>query len=287
MSKIIDGKKLAHTILQEVQRRAMYIKDTYNIVPYIVSILVGYDHPSEIYLHMKMQTARKLGVIGKIIRFSKSITQIKLIHELRRLNNNKITGLLVQLPLPQHLNHNTILHNIDSNKDIDAVSVYHAGLLYNKQNFITSCTAQGIMYVLKYYLDKLTGKKVVVIGRSQIVGRPIAAMLLNENCTVTQIHSKTRNIAKECHDADIIIVAIGMPKFLQAHWVKKGCFVIDVGINKEEGFMVGDTHFKDLLAKVSYITPVPGGVGPLTVAFLLLNTLKLCYIHNRLDWNEY
>jgi methylenetetrahydrofolate dehydrogenase (NADP+)/methenyltetrahydrofolate cyclohydrolase len=286
MSKIVDGKKLAHCLLRDVTNKALYLKNSHNITAKIVTILVGHNSASEVYVRAKLEAAQKVGIIVDLVRFDHDITKEQLIKKLKKLNDDcTVTGVLVQFPLPKHLNVHDIFNTISSVKDIDGFGVYNTGLLNHNQSVIEPCTPQGILYVLKKYCGNLTGKKAVVIGRSIIVGRPVLSMLLNANCTVTQVHSKTVNIKKECLDADIIIVAVGIANFLQATWVKRGCFVVDVGINRYEGKLVGDADFSNLLTKVSYITPVPGGIGPLTVASLMLNAVKLCYIQNRLDWD--
>jgi methylenetetrahydrofolate dehydrogenase (NADP+)/methenyltetrahydrofolate cyclohydrolase len=285
MTKIIDGRKLADEILHKVTQKAQVLKDNHNKVAKIVTILVGNNSASEIYIKAKLQAAEKVGIIGQLVRFPGDITEEDFIAGLQKFNTDKtVTGILVQFPLPPHLNKNIVFDTLDSKKDIDAFGIYNTGLLNHNQADIMPCTPQGILYLLKQYFTDLTGKKVVVIGRSKIVGRPMAAILLNENCTVTQVHSKTKNVPAECARADIIIVAVGVAKFLRADWVKEGCFVVDVGINRDDGGLVGDTDFDNLLEKVSYITPVPGGVGPLTVANLMLNAMKLCYIQTQIDW---
>jgi len=285
MNKIIDGRKLADKILREVTLKTKFLKEKHNLVAKIVTILVGHNSASEIYINAKLQMAKKVGIIGRLKRLSQDIIKTEFITELQKLNIDKtVTGILVQFPLPSHLDKNIVFNILDRKKDIDGFGVYNTGLLHHNQADIMPCTPQGVLYILKEYFSNLSGKKVVVIGRSQIVGRPMAAILLNENCTVTQVHSKTKNIQAECLRADIIIVAVGVAKFLCADWIQNGCFVVDVGMNREGNRLVGDTDFNNLLEKVSYITPVPGGVGPLTVANLMLNAIKLCYIQNQIDW---
>ncbi len=203
------------------------------------------------------------------------------------LNNDiSITGILVQLPLCNNLNEYIVFKSIDYKKDVDGFGILNTGLLNHWKSEIMPCTPQGILYILKKYIKDLSGKKAVIIGRSIIVGRPMSSILIKENCTVTVTHSKTKNIKNECKNADILISAAGVPNLVKESWVKDNAFVVDVGINRVNNKLIGDVDFDNVKNKASFITPVPGGIGPLTVANLMLNTLRLFYIQNNLVRDE-
>ena len=282
MTKIIDGKSIAKEILEEVKEKVKEIKANLKIYPKIVTVLVGNNPASEIYVKAKLKSAQQVGIGAELLKLNQDISTEELSKVITGLNKDKkVTGILVQLPLPKSLNDDIVFKLIDYKKDIDGFGIYNTGLLNHWKTSILPCTPQGILYILKKYLgNDLSGKKAVVIGRSSIVGRPMASILIKESCTVTVTHSKTINLKQECLRADILIVATGIPLLVKSDWIKKGCFVVDVGINRLGNKVVGDVDFENVKSKASYITPVPGGVGPLTVANLMLNALKLCYLQN-------
>ena len=282
MTKIIDGKSIAKEILEEVKEKVKEIKANLKIYPKIVTVLVGNNPASEIYVKAKLKSAQQVGIDAELLKLNQDISTEELSKVITGLNKDKkVTGILVQLPLPKSLNDDIVFKLIDYKKDIDGFGIYNTGLLNHWKTSILPWTPQGILYILKKYLgNDLSGKKAVVIGRSSIVGRPMASILIKESCTVTVTHSKTINLKQECLRADILIVATGIPLLVKSDWIKKGCFVVDVGINRLGNKVVGDVDFENVKSKASYITPVPGGVGPLTVANLMLNALKLCYLQN-------
>ena len=288
MSNIIDGKLIAEEILQKVKVKVEVLKTNFNIHPHIVTVLVGENSASEIYVKAKLQTAKRVGIDAQLLRLKSNSSNHELSELITSLNEDpKITGILVQLPLPNTLDPNIVFELIDHKKDIDAFGIYNIGLLNHWNTSILPCTPQGILYILKRYLgDDLSGKKAVVIGRSIIVGRPMASILIKESCTVTVTHSKTVNLKQECENADIVIAAAGVPLLVKADWIKDGCFVVDVGMNRLGDKLVGDVDLENVKSKAAYITPVPGGVGPLTVANLMLNALKLCYIQHSMDLKD-
>ena len=283
MSKIIDGKSIAQEILDDVKTKVEEIKISFKVYPKIITVLVGDDPASEIYVKAKLKVAKQVGIEAELLKLDQNTSNQELSELITSLNkDSKVTGILVQLPLPKALDDNIVFKLIDYKKDIDGFGIYNTGLLNHWQTSILPCTPQGILYILKKYLgNNLAGKKAVIIGRSAIVGRPMASILIKESCTVTVAHSKTIDLKQECVSADILIAATGVPLLVKSDWVKKGCFVIDVGINRLENKVVGDVDFENIQHKASYITPVPGGIGPLTVANLMLNALKLCYLQNK------
>ncbi|MBY0580539.1 MAG: bifunctional 5,10-methylenetetrahydrofolate dehydrogenase/5,10-methenyltetrahydrofolate cyclohydrolase, partial [Rickettsiales bacterium] len=268
------------SIKKEVAEKFEIIKKR----PKIATVLIGDNSASKVYVNAKLKAAENVGINTELLTFSEDIGNKKLCEIITTLNERPdITGILVQLPLPNHLDEQIVFENIDYRKDVDAFGIYNTGLLNHWKSQIMPCTPQSILYILKKYLKELSGKKAVIIGRSIIVGRPLASILIKENCTVTVVHSKTINIKEECSLADILIVATGVPNLVKADWVKKNSFVIDVGISRVNNKLVGDVDFESVKNTTSFITPVPGGIGPLTVANLLLNTLKLFLIQNNLS----
>jgi methylenetetrahydrofolate dehydrogenase (NADP+)/methenyltetrahydrofolate cyclohydrolase len=288
MSNIINGKLIAEEILQKVKAEVEELRREFGIQPRIATVLVGENSASEIYVKAKLQTAKRVGIDAELTRLSQNSSNQELSELITSLNEDpKVTGILVQLPLPASLDPGIVFKLIDHKKDIDGFGIYSTGLLNHWDTHVLPCTPQGILYVLKKYMgEDLSGKKAVVIGRSVIVGRPMASILIKESCTVTVAHSKTVDLKSECIDADIIIAAAGVPLLVKADWVKLGCFVVDVGINRVGDKLVGDVDFENVKNKASYITPVPGGIGPLTVANLMLNALKLCYLQYNLAFKD-
>lgn len=287
MTNIIDGKLIAEDILKLVKNKVNEKFNQINLLPKIVTILAGGNPASEIYVKAKLKAAKKVGIDTELITIDKETTNDDLHNLIVSLNNDKrITGILVQLPLCNNLNEYIIFKSINYKKDVDGFGILNIGLLNHWKSEIMPCTPQGILYILKKYIKDLSGKKAVIIGRSIIVGRPMSSILIKENCTVTITHSKTKNIKNECKNADILISAAGVPNLVKEDWVKDKAFVVDVGITRINNKLIGDVDFENVKNKASFITPVPGGIGPLTVANLMLNTLRLFYIQNNLVKDE-
>ena len=288
MPEIIDGKSIAKEILIGVETKVKEIKRNLKVYPKIATVLIGNDPASEIYVKAKLKVAKQVGIDTQLLRLNQNASDKELSDLITSLNEDKkITGILVQLPLPDVLDNDIIFKLIDYKKDIDGFGIYNTGLLNHWNTSILPCTPQGILYILKKYLgNNLAGKKAVIIGRSAIIGRPMASILIKESCTVTVAHSKTLNLKQECIKADILIAAAGVPLLVKSDWIKEGCFVVDVGINRLANKVIGDVDFENVKNKASYITPVPGGIGPLTVANLMLNALKLCYLQHALDFDN-
>ena len=275
--KIIDGKKISGQIKDELKN----LIEKENIKPSMVVISVGDNEASKVYVAQKEKAANYVGYSYKHIHFD-SISDDDLIYEIEKINKDKnINGVIVQLPLPKGMDETRIVNSINPDKDIDGLTVVNAGRLINKQKGLVSCTPNGIMELLKRENIDVEGKNAVVIGRSILVGKPMANLLLNANSTVTVCHSKTKDIKSITKKADIIIVAIGKKHFLTEDMIKKGSIVIDVGINRENGKLYGDCDIDKCLPKVKRITPVPGGVGPMTVAMLMKNTYDAYKLQNK------
>jgi len=275
---IIDGKKISEQLLAELKSKIDADKKLQAKPPKLAIILVGDDPASSIYVNNKIRAAARVGIITEFIAYTPDVLETSMLKEIDRLNKDEdISGIIVQLPLPSHINKSKVIMAIDPNKDVDGFHPLNVGLLYSPlaHNFV-SCTAMGCLHLIRSCIDDLSGKNVVVIGRSNIVGRPLAALLLKEHCTVTICHSRTKGLATITKNADIVISAVGNPKFLKKEHFNSEALVIDVGINRVESEnkyeLVGDVDFHEVKKHVKYITPVPGGVGPMTVAYLLLNT---------------
>ena len=279
---IIDGKKFAQELRNEIKKEIESIKKTRNTTPGLTVILVGNHTPSEIYVRNKELSAKEVGITSEVIRFESSITQEKLIEVIHGLNKDKkVHGILVQLPLPQHINGSKIIEEIDPKKDVDGFHPVNVGNLSSGKDSLVPCTPLGSYLLIKNVQKNLTGLEALIIGRSNLNGKPMAQLLLKEDCTVTIGHSKTKNLKELCQKADIVVAAVGRANLVKGDWVKEGAIVIDVGINREEdktekkGYkIVGDVEFDSVVKKARAITPVPGGVGPMTIACLLNNTLK-------------
>lgn len=279
---IIDGKKFAQELRNEIKKEIESIKKTRNITPGLTVILVGNHTPSEIYVRNKELSAKEVGITSEVIRFESSITQEKLIEVIHGLNKDKkVHGILVQLPLPPHINGSKIIEEIDPKKDVDGFHPVNVGNLSSGKDSLVPCTPLGSYLLIKNVQKNLTGLEALIIGRSNLNGKPMAQLLLKEDCTVTIGHSKTKNLKELCQKADIVVAAVGRANLVKGDWVKEGAIVIDVGINREEdktekkGYkIVGDVEFDSVVKKARAITPVPGGVGPMTIACLLNNTLK-------------
>lgn len=278
-AKILDGKALAQTIREELKQKIATLPAT----PALAVILVGADPASEIYIRNKEKACQTVGITPHTYKLSADTPEEELIQLITKLNNApEINGILVQLPLPQHLDTQKILQAVSPLKDVDGFHPLNAGLLQQKNpaGFIP-CTPKGIIKLLHTAQKDLSGLNAVVVGRSQIVGLPVAQLLLNENCTVTVAHSKTKNLATLCRSADILVAAIGKPEFITKEYIKPDSLIIDVGINRTEDGLKGDVKFADAKDTAAYITPVPGGVGPMTIAMLLENTLEAYLKQNR------
>ena len=274
MATLIDGKAVSQAIKDEIKQEIAQIKKTNGKDISLAVVLIGDDPASKVYVNNKAKACEYVGITSYTYRLPEETTQEhaeELVSSL--VNDDKITGILVQLPLPKHLDENKILKLIPAKKDVDGFSDENIGKLLQGKKTVISCTPFGVMELLRHYNVDLTGKNAVVIGRSNIVGKPMTALLINANATVTVCHSKTVNLKEITNKADVLIVAIGRPKFVTADMVKDGAVVIDVGINRVDGKLVGDVDFDEVEKKASMITPVPGGVGPMTIAMLMKNTL--------------
>jgi len=271
INKIIDGKKVSASIKEKL---ANEIKNLL-IKPTLVVIQVGDNPASNVYVKNKEKAALNIGMNFNHIKFDENISEEEIIEEIENLNNdNNIHGIIVQLPLPKHLDSKKIINKINPTKDVDGLTELNLGKLVNDEDCLTSCTPTGVMELLKEYNIDLKGKHAVIVGRSTLVGKPLIHMLLKEDATVTVCHSKTNDLKDFTKSADILIVAVGKKHLISADMIKKDAVIIDVGINKIENKIYGDVNFDEVINNVSHITPVPGGVGPMTVAMLLQNTLK-------------
>src|SRR3989338_463441 len=270
-AKIIDGKKIADEILEELKKKAGDLKEK----PGLAIVLVGNNPASEIYVSSKLKKAESAGFYVEKHALSEKITQNELLGLIDGLNQNKkIHGFIVQLPLPKHINENMVIDSILPHKDVDGFTPVNLGNLVNDNNMLLPATARACMELIKSTGAHIAGKNAVVIGRSSIVGKPAALLLLQRNATVTMCHSKTKNLAEYTKNADILVVAVGKAELIKKDMVKKGAIVIDVGINRTHSGIIGDVDFENVKEVAGYITPVPGGVGPMTIAMLLDNTLK-------------
>ena len=285
MTDIISGKEIAQKLRDEIKKEILELKKKYGKVPGLAVIQVGDVAASSVYVRAKTKSAKEVGIEIIDHHLDKRISENELLEIINKLNNqNNVSGILVQLPLPKNINEQKILDSINPNKDADGFHPLNVGKLSISSNIndelLIPCTPLGCLIMLKSLKIDLRGKHAVVIGRSNIVGKPMAQLLIKESCTVTIAHSKTKNIEDECRRADIIIAAVGKPKIVKKNWVKKNVIVIDVGINrlenntngKIETKLVGDVDFEDVKEKCLAISPVPGGVGPMTIACLLKNT---------------
>ncbi|RUM73364.1 MAG: bifunctional methylenetetrahydrofolate dehydrogenase/methenyltetrahydrofolate cyclohydrolase FolD [Sulfurovum sp.] len=274
--QLIDGKSLAAKVQQDVAQEVEKLKQEKNIVPGLAVILVGDDPASHAYVKMKAKACEKVGFYSITHNMPDTISQKEIIEIIEMMNANPhIDGILVQLPLPKHIDTDKILEVIDPRKDVDGFHPYNVGRLVTKLDSFVACTPLGVMKMFEAYGIDLKGKDVCVVGASNIVGKPMASLLLNADATVTVTHIHTKDLAAHTSQADIVVVGVGVPGLIKADMVKEGAIVIDIGINKlDDGRLVGDVAFDEVAPKCSYITPVPGGVGPMTIAMLLTNTLK-------------
>jgi len=271
---IIDGKKEAALLREEIKKEISSIKEKTNKVPGISVILIGDFAPSQIYVKNKEKNSKEVGINSEVIRYSGEVTEKKILEKIKELNNNQeVSGILVQLPLPDQINKEKVINAIDPLKDVDGFNPINVGNLASGYKAIIPCTPLGCLLLIKKVENNLSGKHAVIIGRSNLNGKPMSQLLLRENCTVTIVHSKTKDIKEQCQKADILVAAVGVANLVKGDWVKKNSIVIDVGINKIENKIVGDVDFDEVKNKVKAITPVPGGVGPMTIACLLKNTV--------------
>ncbi len=274
--QIIDGKRLANRVQEYVAKEVEELKQVKNIVPGLAVILIGDDPASHAYVKMKAKACERVGFYSITHNMPDTISQEEIIGTISMMNDNpRIDGILVQLPLPSHVDTDKILEVIDPNKDVDGFHAYNVGRLVTGLDSFVACTPLGVMKMFEEYNIDLKGKDVCVVGASNIVGKPMASLLLNANATVTVTHIHTKDLKSHTLRADIIIVGVGVPKLIKEDMVKEGAIVIDIGINRiSDGSLVGDVDFETVSNKCSFITPVPGGVGPMTIAMLLDNTLK-------------
>lgn len=283
----IDGKLFALTAREKVAKQVAYLKDTHGLTPGLAVVLVGEDPASQVYVRNKNTATKAAGMKSEEIRLRANASQEEVLDVVKRLNEDpSIHGILVQLPLPEQVDEMAVINTIDPAKDVDGFHVINSGRQAVGLDAMVPCTPLGCITLLKDRLGDLSGKNAVVVGRSNIVGKPMASLLLAESCTVTIAHSRTQDLPAVCRGADILVAAVGRPEMLRGDWIKPGATVIDVGINRIEADdgktrLVGDVHYNEALEIAEGVTPVPGGVGPMTIAFLLVNTVTAaCRIHN-------
>ena len=277
---IIDGKKEAANLREEIKNEILEIKKKINKNPNLTVILIGDFTPSQIYVRNKEKNSTEVGITSNVIKYPKEVSEKEVLDKINELNNDKnISGILVQLPLPEQISKEKIINAIDPKKDVDGFNPINVGNLASGYKSIVPCTPLGCLLLIKKVEKNLSGKHAVIIGRSNLNGKPMAQLLLKENCTVTVVHSKTNNLQEECLKADILVAAVGVPNLVKKDWVKSSAIVIDVGINKVGDKIVGDVNFEEIKDNIKAITPVPGGVGPMTIACLLKNTLECFKAH--------
>ncbi|MDG1004726.1 MAG: bifunctional methylenetetrahydrofolate dehydrogenase/methenyltetrahydrofolate cyclohydrolase FolD [Emcibacteraceae bacterium] len=278
-ASIIDGKMFAKNLKEEITRKVKTLEINHNLTPGLAVVLVGTDPASQVYVRNKNKSTNAAGMNSFEYLMDDNVSEEDLIAKVKELNKDPIVhGILVQLPLPKHINEAAVIETITPEKDVDGFHVINSGLLATGGKGMVPCTPQGCIMMLKNHLDNLSGLDAVVVGRSNIVGKPMAQLLLNESCTVTIAHSRTKKLAEVVGRSDIVVAAVGVPELVKGDWIKKGATVIDVGINRiemEDGKtrLVGDVEFKAAVQRAGAITPVPGGVGPMTIAVLLQNTV--------------
>ena len=272
----IDGKAFSQVILEKIREEHNQLKEKYGKQAGLAVVIVGNNPASQVYVRNKMKACENVGFYSENIELDENISEKELLQEIDKLNkNDRINGILVQLPLPSHINELKIINSISPEKDVDGFHVANIGkMVIGDETGFLSCTPYGIMQLLEEYKIEIAGKDAVIIGRSNIVGKPMALMLIQKGATVQVCNSRTKDLRKKLNDADIIIVAAGVPKLLKKEDVKEGAVVIDVGINRVDGKICGDVDYEEVAEKASYITPVPGGVGPMTIASLIKNTFK-------------
>ena len=275
MGTIIDGNKIAQDIRNEVRQGVLELKASRGIVPGLAVVLVGDDPASQVYVGRKAKACAEVGFLSREYKLPADTEEKKLLKIIKKLNKDELVhGILVQLPLPKHISTENIIAAINPDKDVDGFHPYNVGGLVTGTPLFVPCTPRGIMELISRSGIDLTGKEAVVVGRSNIVGKPMAFLLLAQNATVTMCHSRTKDLPSVTRRADVLIAAIGKPRMIKADMVKEGAVIIDVGVNRlENGKLAGDVDFDEVAPRASYITPVPGGVGPMTIAMLMKNTL--------------
>ncbi len=272
---LIDGKKIAAELREELKKEVLSLKEQYNKIPGLTVILIGDMAPSQIYVRMKEKAANEVGLKSEIIRYPGEVEEKTVLNKIDELNkDDSVSGILVQLPLPKHIDKQKVIEAILPSKDVDGFHPMNVGNLSSGYESSIPCTPLGCYLLIKKIEPNLNGKKAVIVGRSNLNGKPMTQLLLKENCTVTITHSKTKDLKGECLKGDIIVAAVGMPELVKGDWVKKDAIVIDVGINKTEKGIVGDVAFEEVSKVAKALTPVPGGVGPMTIACLLKNTIE-------------
>ena len=272
---LIDGKKEAASLRQKLKDEVTKLKKKFNNVPGLTVILIGELAPSQIYVRNKEKSAKEVGLNSDVIRYPNDVDEKTILQKIKDLNEDtSVSGILVQLPLPKHIDKKKVIDSISPFKDVDGFHPMNVGNLSSGYESSIPCTPLGCYYLLKKIEPNLTGKKAVMIGRSNLNGKAMAQLLLQEDCTVTITHSKTKDLQHECLEADVIVAAVGIPELIKGNWVKKDAIVIDVGINKTENGLVGDVDFEEVSKVAKALTPVPGGVGPMTIACLLKNTIE-------------
>ena len=272
---LIDGKKVAAELREKLRQDVLKLKSKHNKVPGLTVVLIGDMAPSQIYVRMKEKAANEVGLKSEVIRYPEAVEEKTLLDKIEELNkDDSVSGILVQLPLPKHIDKQKVIETILPEKDVDGFHPMNVGNLSSGYESLVPCTPLGCYLLIKKIEPNLSGKKAVVVGRSNLNGKPMTQLLLKENCTVTITHSRTKNLKAECLEADIIVAAVGSPEFVRGDWVKKDSIVIDVGINKTDKGIVGDVAFDEVSKVAKALTPVPGGVGPMTIACLLKNTIE-------------
>lgn len=272
---ILDGKLVSRELEQQLKEKVKNLTKKHKRPPKLVVVLVGENQASLAYVKSKEKASRRVGIDGSTLRLGESITEEVLLKTIDRLNNDpSVDGMIVQLPLPSHINPDRILNRVDPKKDVDGLSLLNAGKLANRQKALLPATPKGIMMLLDYYKIPIKGKHAVIVGASNLVGAPMARLLLHQNATVTVCHIHTKDLAHHTKQADILVVATGVINLINGDMIKEDAVVIDVGINRLEGKIVGDVDFESCKDKASYITPVPGGVGPMTINALLHNVIE-------------
>ena len=272
---LIDGKKIASELREDLKKEVYELKKKFNKVPGLTVILIGDLTPSQIYVRNKEKSANEVGLKSEVIKYPDNVEEKTVLNKIQELNkDDTVSGILVQLPLPKHIDKQKVIEKITPDKDVDGFHPMNVGNLSSGYESSVPCTPLGCYLLIKKIEPNLSGKKAVVIGRSNLNGKPMTQLLLKENCTVTITHSKTSDLKGECLKGDIIVAAVGIPELVKGDWVKKGAIVIDVGINKTDEGIVGDVDFDEVSKVAKAITPVPGGVGPMTIACLLKNTVE-------------
>ena len=272
---LIDGKKIASELRQELKKEVLNLKSKFNKIPGLSVILIGDMAPSQIYVRMKEKAANEVGLKSEVIKYPGKVEEKEILDKIYELNkDDSVSGILVQLPLPKHIDKQKVIESILPSKDVDGFHPMNVGNLSSGYDSSIPCTPLGCYLLIKKIETNLNGKKAVIIGRSNLNGKPMTQLLLKENCTVTIAHSKTKDLKEECLKGDIIVAAVGIPELVKGDWVKKDAIVIDVGINKTDKGIVGDVAFDEVSKVAKALTPVPGGVGPMTIACLLKNTIE-------------